>query len=149
VSESPHRLTRRGFLGSIVATGAAAVGVVEGGSAAADGASLPHLAPARSTAYRRTIGSTFFVKVKSKQHRITLVAVDDLNMANLPRHAVVGQARTTGEQFSLMFQGSGLNTFPQGTYMITSKAMSPHSLFIVPVGRRRRTQAYQAIIVSV
>jgi len=146
---SASRPTRRGFLGGVVASSVAAAMGENAIDASAGATTIPSARTLHAAAFRGALGSSFTVKVGFAHYSIRLTDVETLNMANLPHHAVAGQRRTTGEQYSLSFVGSGAHPFGQGTYTVTNRRIGSTALFLAPIGARGRTQTYQAVIVNV
>jgi hypothetical protein len=144
-------VSRRAVLGgAAMAAVAAATGGLEGS------ASATTLQPAARTAsqprlkdFERLIGTPFSVSNGTVLTSVTLDSVTPTTMTGLPRNATAGGAKTTGEQFSLMFSGPASNSFPQGTYRVSAPGLGTFDLFLVPVGGPDTKQHYQAIIVSI
>jgi hypothetical protein len=100
---------------------------------------LNHLALRRST-FLPLIGQAFQIAHDRGSLTVILRRVSDLNPGGRPG---------AEHQFSLFFTDARIQpSIPQGTYCIRHARRGRISLFVVPVGRRKTPQQYQAIITS-
>ncbi len=139
-------VSRRGVLGIALVAATAATAGFDGLLASVAGAATPAFPRLRQSEFQNLIGNVFRVRGSRIATSITLASVTPLAMTGLPHNR---KLKTTGEQFSLLFDGPTSADFPQGTYTLSTPSLGNFGLFIVPVGQRSTRQEYQSIIVSV
>jgi hypothetical protein len=94
---------------------------------------------ASSGNFRPHIGTFFIVKTgATKSSALTLTKVEDFR---LPGTIAARRLKTSGAGFTLLFDGSQAEAFPQGTYSVRHAKIGTFDLFLAPVGRGTDVQA--------
>jgi hypothetical protein len=88
----------------------------------------------RLATYVPLVGSTFRIhRTQASALRVKLVSATQL-------------PSDIGESFSLMFRGHANAKLGQETYMIEHPRLGSFPLFLVPVGRARKGQSFEAVV---
>lgn len=78
------------------------------------------------------VGQKFTIEHGGVSHAATLVTVD-------------GKSDGKVESFSLVFEVSGSEVFPQSMYKVNHTGIGPHEYFLVPVGNDGKATRYEAV----
>ena len=147
VERGPAPPTRRELLKAGVLAGIAAVIPVEAVEAAVRPAPVAEPAAGADAAvalFRSTfsplLGERFGARGSAAPVALRLAAVRDL--PNAERLALVDSE----DCFSLRFDGPARRPLGQGTYTLWHASLGAFPLFLVPMGRRGRVLAYEAVI---
>jgi hypothetical protein len=88
--------------------------------------------------FRPHIGSSFSVATPQRSSVLTLTSVDDFR---LPGTVAARRLKTPGAGFTLLFDGSKFDSFPQGTYTVRHAKIGTFDIFLAPVGMDTDVQA--------